>query len=242
MVQATSASKNIWVAASDGDLDRVRYLIEQEGLSPNVKDSNSYSPMHAAASYAHHPLLLYLLSKGGNINLSDDDGETPLFTVESIDTARLLIENGADPLVQNDQGQTAAEYLQDDHPEISSYLLSLVPPTSSDPIQSQSQTPTQTPTQTQPQTQTPAPTLNVPPEISQQALDALASSRANTLLQESQRIMEQAQRTGIDPDDQLRQLVERAVREGILVGGEIRDRADEITGAEEERKRSRPEE
>ena len=67
MVQAASASKNLWVAASDGDLDRVRvskayilpfanqtnnglqHLIETEHLSPNERDHNSYTPMYILA-------------------------------------------------------------------------------------------------------------------------------------------------------------------------------------------------
>lgn len=33
--------KNLWTAAGDGDLDRVRQLLD-EGQSPNDKDQNSY--------------------------------------------------------------------------------------------------------------------------------------------------------------------------------------------------------
>jgi hypothetical protein len=140
MVQAASASKNIWVAASDGDLDRVRvssspicihvsmfrlhiymietsiqspqfrtkthhqHLIETENLSPNIPDPNSYTPMHAAASYAHTDLLEYLISKGGDINLRDDDGDTPLYVVESLEMARWMIERGADWGLVNEEG------------------------------------------------------------------------------------------------------------------------------------------
>ena len=60
--------------------------------------------MHAAASYAHLELLEYLLSKGGDINLTDEDGETPLFTVESVEFAREMVERGADPTRQNEDG------------------------------------------------------------------------------------------------------------------------------------------
>jgi uncharacterized protein len=37
--------ENIWVASSDGDLDRVKFLIEQEGVSVNSQDESGYSPM-----------------------------------------------------------------------------------------------------------------------------------------------------------------------------------------------------
>jgi hypothetical protein len=32
---------------------------------------------------------------GGDVNITDEDGDTPLYTVEKIETARLLIEHGA---------------------------------------------------------------------------------------------------------------------------------------------------
>jgi len=68
--------------------------------------------MHAAASYAQLDVLAYLVqqgntrirarshpltivSLGGDVNITDEDGDTPLYTVENIDTARWLIDHGA---------------------------------------------------------------------------------------------------------------------------------------------------
>lgn len=78
------------------------------GASPNDKDAHSYTPMHAAASYAHLELLEYLLSVGGDVNLADDDGDTPLFTCESVDAARWLVEHGADAEHRNEEGLTVS--------------------------------------------------------------------------------------------------------------------------------------
>ena len=95
-------------------------------MSPNVEDENTYTPMyvslppdtpcnptdlpgkhrHAAASYAHLDLLEYLISKGGDINHPDSDGETPLFTVESVEVAKWMIERGAKIDVKNHEGET----------------------------------------------------------------------------------------------------------------------------------------
>ncbi|KAI9638308.1 ankyrin repeat-containing domain protein [Dioszegia hungarica] len=209
MVQPASANKNIWVAASDGDITRVKHLIEVEGLSPNIKDSNSYTPMHAAASYHHFELLEYLLSVGGDINIPDAEGETPLFTVEGVEAARWLVDHGADVAAENDDGQTAADYLEDDHPEIAAYLRSM-------------------------------PSGGVPPAADgAAAVDAraerIADMEADELMLEAQAIMEEAQRTGEDPEGRLRGIVEQAVNRGIAAAGGAEGGAE----AEEARKRTR---
>ena len=72
---------------------------------------------HAAASYHHFELLEYLLSVGGDINLPDEEGETPLFTVESVEAARWLNVRGADPARENEEGQNVRS--------LSSVLLAL---------------------------------------------------------------------------------------------------------------------
>ncbi len=41
---------NIWLAASDNQIDRVVAYLE-EGIDVNERDQNGYSCMHAAASY-----------------------------------------------------------------------------------------------------------------------------------------------------------------------------------------------
>jgi len=60
--------------------------------------------MHASASYAHTDILEYLISVGGDINLRDDDGDTPLYVVESVEMARWMIERGAEWGVVNEEG------------------------------------------------------------------------------------------------------------------------------------------
>jgi ankyrin repeat protein len=64
--------------------------------------------MHAAASYSHLDLLAYLVSVGGDVNLGDDDGDTPLFTCESVAAAQWLVAHGADAGVRNEEGLTVS--------------------------------------------------------------------------------------------------------------------------------------
>ena len=41
---------------------------------------------------------------GGNVNITDDDGDTPLYVVENTETARFLVNNGAIVDRQNNEG------------------------------------------------------------------------------------------------------------------------------------------
>lgn len=40
-------------------------------------------------------MIQWLLDQGADINIVDNDGDTPLYTVESIPVARFLVEQGA---------------------------------------------------------------------------------------------------------------------------------------------------
>ena len=78
---------------------------------------------------------------GGNVNVSDEDGDTPLYTVESIETARFLVDNGADRMWRNNEGLTVCQVLaihtpllrlcqpaaslEEDFPQVADYLNSL---------------------------------------------------------------------------------------------------------------------
>ena len=96
---------------STGPNTNNQFLIETQNLSPNIADPNSYTPMHAAASYAHTDILEYLISVGGDINLRDDDGDTPLYVVESVEMAMWMIERGAEWGVVNEEGLSVSLFL-----------------------------------------------------------------------------------------------------------------------------------
>jgi len=49
---------------------------------------------------------LIILVAGGNVNVTDEDDETPLFVVETEEVARFLVDNGADPTWKNHEGLT----------------------------------------------------------------------------------------------------------------------------------------
>lgn len=57
--------------------------------------------------------------------------------------------------------------------------------------------------------------------ISALAVDNYTSTQTTNLLEETKRIMEESERDGTDPDERLREVVERAVREGFNFGGAL---------------------
>lgn len=63
---------------------------------PSILHHHSYSILrHAAASYGHLNILEYLVSRGGDVNITDDDNDTPIYTVETEEVAKWLIDHGA---------------------------------------------------------------------------------------------------------------------------------------------------
>jgi ankyrin repeat protein len=55
-----------------------------------------------------------LLDRGANPNQPDEDGDTPLFVCETIQSVEILLAAGADPTIRNEEGKTAAEAAAED--------------------------------------------------------------------------------------------------------------------------------
>lgn len=118
---------NIWTAASDGREDVVEQLLAQNnGLDANSKDPNGYTPVHAAAAYGHIELLKKLCKQyNGNINIRDNDGDTPLHHCEDVNTAKVIVEElGGDIKLTNEEGKTALQSFEEDaeFPELIQYM------------------------------------------------------------------------------------------------------------------------
>lgn len=119
---------NIWVAAADNEIDVVKQHISLGKFGANSKDANGYTPIHAAVSYGHIELIRYLLDNGGDVNIQDNEGDTPLHHVEDLAIAKLLIDEfKADYKIKNSDNLTPGEYREqeDEYPDIAQYLISL---------------------------------------------------------------------------------------------------------------------
>ncbi|KAH6856378.1 hypothetical protein B0I37DRAFT_74529 [Chaetomium sp. MPI-CAGE-AT-0009] len=119
---------NPYLLAADNP-EALLALLREDPTLASGQDEHGYSLVHAAASYNHLTLLRTLAREFDvPVDLKDEDGETALFVVESVDAARVLVEElGLDPKIQNDEGQTAAEKIESeaDWPAVAEYLRGL---------------------------------------------------------------------------------------------------------------------
>merc|ERR1711939_1043417 len=242
-IMAGDQQVNIWTAASDGDLERVKHLVENEGFSPNVKDNNGYTPIHAAVSWNHPTLLRYLLSRGGSINVADSDGDTPLFTVESLDTCKLVLELGGDPHLMNEAGQTAAQSLFEEHPEISEFLCTLTGGTlpasgSADDGDTSGNVGDASSVSDAAAAMSIVDTINAQPPEDIDSLDPVSrqaaietNNRAGTLLSRVQAILIECDESGEDPEPRIRAVVDETVRNTMEAGRQLAETQEEGAAA-----------
>lgn len=116
---------NPYLLAADNKPELLPLLRENPAIA-SEQDDHGYSLLHAAASYNHLDLLRALvLEFKANVDIRDEDDETPLFVVETVDAARLLVEElGADVNAVGSEGLTARQKIdaEGDFPEVVAYL------------------------------------------------------------------------------------------------------------------------
>lgn len=119
---------NPYLLAADNPDALVSLLREDPSLAA-AQDEHGYSLVHAAASYNHLDLLRALIREFKvPVDLRDEDGETALFVVETVEAARVLVEElGLDITIQNAESQSAREKIEADEewPAVAQYLRSL---------------------------------------------------------------------------------------------------------------------
>lgn len=116
---------NPFLLAADNPAALLALLRDTPSLAPQ-QDDHGYSLLHAAASYNHLDLLRALVNEFRvSVNLRDEDSETALFVVETVEAARVLVEElGVDSSLTGDEGLTAREKIQQDgdFPAVAEYL------------------------------------------------------------------------------------------------------------------------
>ncbi|KAJ7903606.1 hypothetical protein B0H14DRAFT_2665580 [Mycena olivaceomarginata] len=163
--------------------------------------------MHAAASYGQLQVLEYLISRGGDVNVEDGDGDTPIYTVENVETARFLVDHGAVLDRQNSEGVSPIDHLQEEFSEVANYLQSIASPAS-------------------------APTIEVLQQPSQREQDLASEQLTSALMSSVEDIMQRAEAEGRDPEEELRQIVSRTVLEGVVTGYAMSEPVEDDRGAD----------
>lgn len=98
-------------AALFGQLDVIKYLIEEHQLDPEKETAHGYKALHSAAVHGHVACIRYLIQeKNQNVNHAIPDGNTPLHFAAKwgfADAVKCLIDEfQANPVAKNNNGQT----------------------------------------------------------------------------------------------------------------------------------------
>jgi len=109
---AVLAGQSIHKAARDGDLARVRALVEKDPDLVNAQDGDKRLALHLAARYGHVRIVKYLIEKGADIDHAAYNKFTPLMlaaTFNRRDVVSFLVDKGAKLELKSSFGATALE-------------------------------------------------------------------------------------------------------------------------------------
>ncbi|KAK3905679.1 hypothetical protein C8A05DRAFT_41414 [Staphylotrichum tortipilum] len=127
---------NPYLLAADNPQALLPLLAENPALA-SIQDEHGYSLIHAAASYNHLDLLRALVRDfHAPVDLKDEDGETALFVVETVEAARVLVEElKLDAGLLNHRNWMAREKIEyeEEWPAVVAYLRGLEEPGPSAP-------------------------------------------------------------------------------------------------------------
>jgi ankyrin repeat protein/mannitol/fructose-specific phosphotransferase system IIA component (Ntr-type) len=100
IIMTNQSFPTIFRAADSGFVQDVKYFIEQLGIDVNVKGMYGCTPLHWAVDRCESlEVVQYLVAHGADINMEDNDGDTPLVRAAShgsLDVVQYLVSLGAD--------------------------------------------------------------------------------------------------------------------------------------------------
>lgn len=104
-------AQKMFIAAYHGDLEKVRYFIEEKKVDVNYLGEFKHTTvLHWAAGSGNLELVQYLVDLDANIGAKDYEKKTPLHYAAqsgSLDTVIFLIRKGANPKYQDKQEKDA---------------------------------------------------------------------------------------------------------------------------------------
>ncbi|WP_420347620.1 ankyrin repeat domain-containing protein [Pelagibius sp.] len=87
-------------------------FLQESPLRVNDTNILGDSPLHLVCSWDDVEAVTALLVAGAKVNAKGDNKQTPLFRVESVQVADLLLSAGADPTLKDEFDETAETYLR----------------------------------------------------------------------------------------------------------------------------------
>src|SRR3989442_10717579 len=103
---SAATESQFYLPVRDNDMRAIRRLIRAPG--PKVRDARGNSPLMYAAALGSLETLRLLVEAGGDVNLPNDFGATPLmWCAGDIAKVRYLLSKGADVNARSKLGRTA---------------------------------------------------------------------------------------------------------------------------------------
>lgn len=109
-----------------GDFDIVKAMIEENPEIVNAQDKYGFTALHNAMPEEEFEIIEYLIEKGADVEIQNEDGVTPLHLAAFTKTALILLEHGADINQKDNRGNTplhAAVIAGEEHREMIKFLI-----------------------------------------------------------------------------------------------------------------------
>lgn len=106
------AADTIMGAASDGNVEKLKELLAQDGADVNESDEEGRTALHFACGYGEAECAKALLDAQADVNRKDKNNNTALHYAAGYgqaDMVKLLLDKKADKDIKNDDGKTAKE-------------------------------------------------------------------------------------------------------------------------------------
>jgi ankyrin repeat protein len=114
-------SQEIFDAIRNGDIGKVKELVENDPQLVKARNARQFTPLHVAADVNNENIVSYLLEKGADPDAKGNNDWTPLLYAKNIGIAKLLVNNGADV----NEGMPIAWALVNRRKEIVDYLIDM---------------------------------------------------------------------------------------------------------------------
>lgn len=121
-----SKYQSVHEVALDGDLGKLKALLEVNPQLVNVSDYDKNTPLHLAAVHNHADAVGLILDNGANMNAQNSSGMTPLHLAAKqgfIDVVRVILSRGPDLNIQDSRGWTPLIWAEKTHHEEIAHLL-----------------------------------------------------------------------------------------------------------------------